>query len=277
MEIILDTRETDLLPIFKRLLVNENAPITFSTKPLNIGDIVISLGTETIIFERKSVSDLAASISDGRYKEQSFRLNAHTNHNHNIYYIIEGSIKMYNSTKNARFSRIKSSVLYSTLFTLSYYKGFSVLKTDDITETAQLIIRIADKFYRETTGGKKTPFYKNTEPNNMDSTNIDSTNIDSTNNAQPGNEYVDTLKTSKKSFITKDNIAKIMLMQIPGVSLNSANVITQKYKTLVDLICALQEDDSCLDGITYNTATGKPRKINKTCIKNLKEFLLNEE
>jgi ERCC4-type nuclease len=91
MIIKIDIRETDLLqqinqhiiniPVFKSIIVK--------SETLPIGDIIISDGNEDkIIIERKSVSDLLASIKDGRYEEQSYRLNGLTQHNHNIIYLI---------------------------------------------------------------------------------------------------------------------------------------------------------------------------------------------
>ena len=57
---------------------------------LHIGDVVFEddSGKPIIIFERKTLMDLAASIKDGRYNEQSFRLDKEPAHNHNIIYII---------------------------------------------------------------------------------------------------------------------------------------------------------------------------------------------
>ena len=61
------------------------------TTNMPIGDIIIydDSGVEKIIIERKSVNDLAASIRDSRYREQSFRLSECSLHNHNIFYLIE--------------------------------------------------------------------------------------------------------------------------------------------------------------------------------------------
>ena len=82
--------------------------LTITSKPLPIGDVIIKsiiknrnsenmemvTGTETeeLIIERKSISDLLSSIKDGRYEEQSYRLNGSQTHNHNIIYLIEGGI-----------------------------------------------------------------------------------------------------------------------------------------------------------------------------------------
>ena len=43
---------------------------------------------EKTIIERKSLADLASSIRDGRYAEQSFRLNGYPIFNHYIYFNI---------------------------------------------------------------------------------------------------------------------------------------------------------------------------------------------
>ena len=276
MKIIIDNREHALIPLIQSYVDNEKTrdKIAIQIQTLDIGDIhIIDDNNQLVlIIERKTVADLASSISDGRYNEQSFRLNSTNIHNHNIYYIIEGNITSYKPYR----SRITTNAIYSSIFTLSYYKGFSVFKTDNTHETAKMIVKITDKLYRESSNGKKSPFYNTSEAGT-------STSVADTSTSEAGIadsiaiDYANTLKTQKKSFITKDNIAKIMLMQIPNVSSNSADIITNKYKTIIDLICALQEDECCLDNLSYITNTGKNRKINKPCIKNIKEFLLNED
>ena len=260
MKIIIDNRESSLIKLIESSLSNSNlSHLTCQVEQLDIGDIkIVSDDNKTqLIFERKLISDLASSISDGRYNEQSFRLDKCGLHNHNIFYLIEGDLKNFKPYKR---SRISKDALYSSLFTLSYYKGFSVYRTDNCQETADMLFKIADKLHREMKSGKRKPFYNETSDNS------------STNS----NEYIDTIKTQKKNFITKDNIGKIMLMQIPGVSANFANIIMTDHPTMIDLICALQEDSNCLDFLTYKTSTGKVRKISKTCIENIKTYVLQE-
>jgi len=264
MKIIIDNRESSLIKLIESSLSNSNlSHLTCQVEQLDIGDIkIVSDNNKTqLIFERKLISDLASSISDGRYNEQSFRLDKCGLHNHNIFYLIEGDLKNFKPYKR---SRISKDALYSSLFTLSYYKGFSVYRTDNCYESANLLIKIADKLHREMKSGKRLPYY------NLD-TDSDNTSVSSNNN-----DYVDTIKTQKKNFITKDNITQIMLMQIPGVSANFANIITNEFKTMIDVICALQEDIHCLNHLTYKTSTGKVRKISKTCIENIKTYVLQE-
>ena len=261
INIVIDNRETKLLPLVKKLIESEPQKfehISLKIEQLEIADIQIKDEEDNILLmiERKSISDLASSILDGRYNEQSFRLDKTLVPNHNIYYLIEGSIKNYKNFNK----KINSNTIYSSIFTLSYYKGFSVFKTEDILETACFITRITDKLYRENKTTFKPSFYSLNNDIHKES-----------------KEYSDIIKTEKKSFIHKDNIAKIMLMQIPSVSSNSASIITNKYKTIIDLICALQDDINCLENLKYITSNGKERKINKSCIKNIKDFLLNQD
>ena len=99
MFIKIDHRETDVLTNMSLLFRDHSHQITVEN--LHIGDIILydNDNNEKIIFERKSLYDLAASIKDGRYTEQSYRLNNCSCHNHNIVYIIEGDLERYNVQK----------------------------------------------------------------------------------------------------------------------------------------------------------------------------------
>ena len=64
-----------------------------------------------------------------------------------------------------------------------------------------------------------------------------------------------------------------MLTQIPGISSQCAKSISKKFKTMIDLIVALQDDEDCLNDL-YIETNKTTRKINKTAIKNIKEYLM---
>jgi ERCC4-type nuclease len=88
MLIILDEREHGL---FEKLAPLLSTNLTKQVLPL--GDILIQTddGIDVLLIERKSFSDLLASIKDGRYEEQSYRL-LHSSGfaPHSIIYLIEG-------------------------------------------------------------------------------------------------------------------------------------------------------------------------------------------
>ena len=93
--------------------------------------------------------------------------------------------------------------------------------------------------------------------------------------AKPKNEtvYTDSIKISKKSQTTRDNIVAQMLMQIPGVSSAIANTISDIYNhNIYELCTAIRENKDCLNNINYNPKYLSPqatRKINKKTILNI--------
>ena len=151
MIIKVDYREKKLLKLLESFkIMYEYKHIKLEVVNLELGDFIIcdDLGRENVIFERKSLSDLASSIKDGRYAEQSFRLNNYNFHNHNIVYIIEGDLR-YWQMKGGKYNKMPIKTFYTTILSLQYYKGFSVMRTNNVKETAEYIIRLSDKMLRD--------------------------------------------------------------------------------------------------------------------------------
>jgi crossover junction endonuclease MUS81 len=99
MNIVIDAREQELIKHIQFFLGNilkfKNIQVVVESLP--IGDIIIKQNEEEKMYiERKSLNDLASSIKDGRYEEQSYRLNGLNIHNHNIVYLIEGDVNNIN-------------------------------------------------------------------------------------------------------------------------------------------------------------------------------------
>lgn len=271
MKIAIDYRETKLFELCKSHIEKmnfKNNEIELVTENLALGDIIIyNDDKEIIIIERKSLNDLASSIKDGRYKEQSFRLNNYNIHNHNIIYLIEGDWNDYNRGKFNK--SINQHTLTSSIISINYYKGFSIYRTQNISETASYIVYFADKLMRENT--KKIGYYSNVIDNA--STNLNDT-VEANLN-KPSDSYSHVIKKVKKDNITIDNIGEIILSQIPNVSSQSAVSIMNKFKTIKHLISQLEKDDKCLDDIF--TGTDKPRKLNKNCKLSIYKFLLQKD
>jgi ERCC4-type nuclease len=282
MIIKVDNREQDLLkqiqnlvlfiPAFKQLKVEVAA--------LPLGDIIISDDNEDkLIIERKCLTDLLASIKDGRYEEQSYRLNGLNHHNHNIYYLIEGDVNKANRFKD---NNIEKLTLYSAMFSLNYFKGFSVMRTFSMEETAIFICNTANKLNKS---DKKAYYEYKPLTNNISITNSDDKEKQEQNTEnseeketveQTDKDYVSVIKKVKKENITPDNIAEIMLCQIPGISSVTAVAIMDKYKTIPNLIQEIQQNDNCLKDISYQNTKGQTRKINKTSLANIVKFLLKK-
>jgi ERCC4-type nuclease len=287
MLIKIDTREAEL---YKKCEATINSNIKFKdiklvSQTLPLGDIIINDGTnDCLIIERKSLSDLGASIKDGRYEEQSYRLNGLDHHNHNIIYLIEGDLMRFNTFKE----RIDKQTLYSAMISINYFKGFSVIRTYSMDETALICCTMAYKIVGGLKAGKK-PYYsiknvvqENSEkilietellnPDSQQSQN-ENENKNQTQEISQEKEYCSVVKKVKKENVTSENIGEIMLCQIPGVSSTSALAILSQFKTLPNLIKCIQEDPSCLNNVTTTDANGKSRKISKTAIATIIQYL----
>jgi ERCC4-type nuclease len=299
MIIKVDIREQEMFKLIKYYL--EISPsyknITVVTENLPLGDVIIcdENNVERLIIERKSIRDLSSSIKDGRYEEQSYRLNGSPFSNHNIIYLIEGDL-------NSKFlfkDRIDKISLYSAMFSLNHYKGFSVLRTFSIDETSLVICNMAYKMKKCDTENKK-PYYKNkvdilpevvskptSEPtvvvveetpitHDKQVVVVVENNETETNESGEANEkdYCAVIKKVKKENVTPQNIGEIMLCQIPGISSVSAIAILKEFQTLPNLLNKLRENNDCLNHISYVNSKNQTRKINKNVIQNIKKFLL---
>ena len=203
---------------------------------LPLGDIILhdpgkGQGRDIVLFERKTLNDLAASIQDGRYKEQSFRLieNAAATgfHTHNIVYIIEGDIEQYEAKRNKN-NRITKTALQSAMVSLLYYKGFSVIRTMNLGETADFILHFADKVAKESADGA-TPAYTRANAHTQPEHHIENA-ATTQDTAAAAERYSEVgAKKEKRDYITRENIGEIMLAQVPGVSPKVAAAILAKY------------------------------------------------
>jgi len=281
MKIRVDNREQELIKQIRELIVNIPLfkDLEVQVENLPLGDVIISNNVEDKLYiERKSINDLAASIKDGRYEEQSFRLNSLHHPNHNIIYLIEGDVNRQNRFKDNKMEKL---TLYSSIFSLNYYKGFSVIRSFSIDETAIFICNTANKLRKGETENK-LPYYQNTS--------ISNSNVKSSDNSEEkekekekdlenscsDKDYISVVKKIKKDNITPNNIGEIMLCQIPGISSITSVAIMDKFKTLPNLISQIQENENCLKDISYTNSKNQVRKVNKTCLVNLVKYLLNK-
>ena len=232
MIINIDSREIELLKFCQ--LLNTDTEISLVNLQLNLGDLIIN---NQVIIERKTLTDLASSIRDGRYKEQSFRLQKALEEGFKVIYMIEGNIDLY-------VGNVPKETVVRTFYSLMN-KGFNVFLTKNVKETAYFIIQFSEKIKTQKT-----------------------TNL--------GN-YEDIegiVHKQKNTNLTRDNISIFMLSQLPGISNVTATVIMDKYKHISKLIKDLDVNPNCLEEFEYiNPKNNKPKKLNKNVIKCIKDFL----
>ena len=240
MMIYVDTRERKLYPLINSL--NENFNIQSYT--LDLGDIVVKdkEDHEVFIIERKSVADLAASIIDGRYKEQSFRLSNCGIEIHRVIYIIEGNLD--NIPRNSPIKNKKT--LNSAILTLSLQKGFTVYHTQTIVETAELILLLTEQ----------------------------SNKAERKSDCDATDDYSRVCKRVKKANITPTVATEILLGQIPGVSISVAKAIVSDFPTMEIVIETIKNNPSLIDALTLSTKSGGKRRIPAKTSNILREYLL---
>jgi ERCC4-type nuclease len=286
MIIKIDFREKELIKIINDLLKKKynNCKVNIISENLPLGDIIICDDDdikEYVIIERKTLNDLSSSIKDGRYNEQSFRLNECNIHNHNIIYLIEGDNDIYNLSSNSKYTPIKT--LLSSMISIIYYKGFSLYKSKNLSESADFIICFADKLEREK--NNKISFYNNisnkesiqqssqlvNEENNKTNAEITTTNTTNTNEVDNNKNYCEAIKRNKKNNITIDNIGEIILSQIPNVSAQTAIAVMKRFGNIKNLIDSLTQNVDLSDIYVNN------RRISKTSISNIYKYLLQKD
>lgn len=112
-----------------------NISFYYKISNLSIGDFIFKKQNENLfIVERKCISDLSASIIDGRFKNQKHRLH---DTNTNIIYIIEGSY-------SGRVS-IPQTTLKSSIINLMYKHNFKVIKTECEKDTLDYLLILYKK------------------------------------------------------------------------------------------------------------------------------------
>lgn len=250
MKIFLDDREHQLFHVLHEKNESLDMKLIIEKKTLPLGDIVFVDNDEKdiVIIERKSLNDLVASIKDGRYEEQSYRL-IHSSglYRHHIIYLIEGPMsQILNPTEK--------KMIYSSMNTLQLYKGFSVMKTTSMHETAEWVLYSAYKIFSMVQKG--LPLWT---PDNA------------INDQAPSN-YCLVVKKTKKDNVTPENIGEIILCQIPGISSVSAIAIMKEFQTISNLIDRVKQDPYCLNDITCETK-GKQRKLGKNVVQNIVTYL----
>lgn len=203
----IDSRENKLIQYLTDINVD------FIQKQLDIGDIIIESNEPqfNIIIERKTYSDLASSIKDGRYKEQKIRLLS-ANPGHNTVYIFEGNRMEIDQS-------ILNGVIYHTMFRDKMH----IIFTENIQETGKIICDIFEKCQ------KNPQKFVATETDYISQIKI---------------------KKCKADNIDKKTCFILQLCQIPLISHVIAKEIASIYPSWKDLLRAFNETEDKIKLLT---------------------------
>lgn len=247
MKIICDYREHNIYNcLVKKIEKDKNYEnVSVEKTNLNIGDFVIG----GYIIERKTLSDLASSIIDGRYKEQSSRLDEyiqeHLEEQPVVMYFIEGSLDLFTCGYN-----INKDKLISACISLMCKKNYKVFLTRHVNETCDFLLKICFKLANE---------FINSEAENGGASQINICN------------NIAKQRFKKSNQINRDNIGIIMLSSIPNISASIAVQLLEPFDNDIYLFLKeLRENETYLDNIKLATKDGKERKLSK----NIKERVM---
>jgi ERCC4-type nuclease len=229
ISVIFDNREGDLIALFKKSFPS----IELTVENLKIGDIhILWNDIPHIIIERKTIQDLLASVKDGRYKEQKYRLLewqkdalSASNRYCKLLYIIENYQSWQKFSQSAK-RQIDSKIILGSLCHLTLDQSISPVFTKNMEDTTIFLMEIVTRIIKD-----PTKYFKE----NM----LEKNYLEVCNGNKPA-----TLDISKKSDkIRPDNIMSLQLMQIPGISNNLAIGIQSHFSNMKKLITFIDDMD----------------------------------
>jgi len=302
--ITIDTREHKLIELIKN---TSSFTIPYEIKNLQLGDIIITPSKypdKSLIIERKCMTDMIASIKDGRYKEQKIRLQAEIVNNSNTLfcYLLEGI------TNDLRLPNDKI-VLYGSIISSMFRDKIPLIRTLSLLETLDMIIRLYERMnknindffsLKKVINSNHTPEHNiqnNSNVNIISNSNlsiIDNSNVSiipnsnisivannnlDTNNVDTNNLYLQSIKKNKKENITPKLWNQMILTNIPGISNTIAIKINEEYPTINSLLKAYTnciDDDTrikLLANIILTNTEKQKRRIGNVISKRIFEYL----
>ena len=275
MKLSVDERETGVYEKIQQLLAAHpeiQSTVQIVKEVLPLGDFILKNNEDhTIaIVERKSLTDLLASIKDSRYEEQSYRL-LHSDEfsPSQVIYVIEGALNTLRTPKERR-------LVYSVITSLHFFKGFRPIRTSSQQETAELLVWMADKIERNIQKGLplcsgSTLVGELRSPDKFGEPSNNTNEVNITQNTE--SSYCNVVKKVKKENVTQENIGEIMLCQVPGISAVTAVAVMKHFTSFYHLLESCKNDPKCLENMKYESG-GKMRKISKSSIASIYKFFL---
>lgn len=136
--------------VLKAVEIN-NIEISYKITSLPVGDFIIqsdlsNIDTIEMIIERKSIKDLCASITDGRFREQKRRLFDSVKDSSRITYIIEGIRKIQVLEGVEKQNILSQNIISGSILNLIYKHNYRVVQTENKLDTFNNILLLYKKF-----------------------------------------------------------------------------------------------------------------------------------
>lgn len=248
--IYIDNRERDLIELLKK----ENKNVVFEETNLEVGDI--QFRKDDFIFmviERKTLSDLSASIKDGRYKEQKQRLLYSLPKQTRKIYLIEGD--------DLRDFHLDKSVLDGVMINNVIRDHIMIYRTKNLEDTMNWLVKIKEHVDKK----------------------LEEILLSIEDKVGETPEY-QVMKMVKKENLNEKVGFKTMLSVIPQISNSIADVLYEKYHDMENFIKEIRrlgEDDyvKMMRVLSEERYGSSQRRIGEPIAKKMLMYLfhINEE
>ena len=202
VEIVVDTNPGEN-EVFQ--LLQQAEPDVVRRSRLDVGDIVLRANGQTMIIERKSNADMAASITDGRLKEQKGRQLAAVAQDAtgktSVVYIVDGQLTPYDMQTSAGFPvwQLECAIVKTAI-----RDGIPVLRVPDKKSLADVVAYM----FREMRSGEL--------------------DLDAKAQQRAAAPYAD-ISVKKAKNVTVQVMWRMVLATVPGMSLARASSFAESY------------------------------------------------
>jgi crossover junction endonuclease MUS81 len=204
---------------------------------LPVGDFIIGDSDEIfeLVIERKTISDLCSSISDGRFRQQKSRLIDSIKNPNKVMYLIENCNKKL-------YGKINETIINGSIINMIYKHDFNIIQSQSQDDSWNYVCML----------------YKKIKNNDIKIKVNDIINKTITNVAPS--------KLLTKREAIRDNIFANQLTIIPGISYKIALIITKEYHNANTLIKKYDELTSEKDKLELLSSIqiSEKRKLGKS-------------
>lgn len=214
----IDHRECNAKTLLASKLENDGLKYVFEN--LECGDFIVKVdGRPVIVFERKTVRDLLASIKDGRYRDQKQRM-VDTFGRENIVYVIEGVFTYHGDMQG--FTEVEHKSLKTSIINTQLRDKIAVMRTQDTIETCallhEILLRVSKDTHKYIAGDSNVEMQKS--PLNLQ-------------------------HSRRKENGTKTDVFTQQLCQISGISQKTAEALCKEFidmKTFYERLLSLDNE-----------------------------------
>lgn len=252
----IDAREHKLKDVLMQSIDCEEC-LTFLVVECNnlfCGDFIIEIDNKPIlVIERKTLSDLVASIKDGRYRVQKANLTEHyKDKGIPVMYIIEGTFD-YNPKVPMMIGGMDKYSVLSSIINTQVRDGIHVVNTNNLEDTFDFLIALLVRVCKDPTK------YSMKDDKNG-------------NNVFKKEDLI-----SKPKIENKQDMFFYQLTQVPGISAKTAQAFVDRYDNMMTFYTSFKELDDeeklkVLKDITIDDNT-KKRRINSKVADNIVKYM----